>query len=49
MVDKVIPQRVYINTFTMSTPESTDYDWEIDIGVDIKATTSLRLDSAIIE
>ena len=49
MGDKVIPQRVYINTFTMSSTESVDYDWEIDLGVDIKATTSLRLDSAVIE
>ena len=50
MTDKVIPQRVYINTFTMADKTvSTDYQYEIDLGIDVKVTTSLRLDSAVIE
>ena len=49
MSDKVIPQRLYINTFTMSSDQSADYDFEIDLGVDVKVNNSLRLDSAIIE
>ena len=49
MSDKIIPQRLYINTFTMASEQSVDYDWEIDLGVDVKVTNSLRLDSAVIE